>query len=254
MSLFQRLAPLCLAFCGSVYAATISTVDFTPISGSWTDFVNTGTPIQINLGSGYGTATVSYKLGGQDPLVNYGGVINHSPGYSYNLANGDTLFYNHELVIGFGQSPAGNTTDATMSITIRLDDPNAVLPLGTYFVAYSLDRLNESVRNGFVPGAQLGNPDPVNTYTDGNPLNALIWDGTAYVAQQNGISVGHPFPLLAPSNSLTFGLIGNIRQQGIGFALAVPDNPVPEPGTVGLVLCGAAVLFWRQKRTKNAQI
>lgn len=95
----------------------------------------------------------------------------------------------------------------------------------------------------------------MNTYTDGNPLNALIWDGTAYVAQQSGISVGHPFPLLTPANSLTFGLVGNIRQQGIGFALALPDeNQVPEPGSVGLVLVGAVALFWRQKRTKNAQM
>ncbi|HEU0119121.1 MAG TPA: hypothetical protein VFQ91_01265 [Bryobacteraceae bacterium] len=151
MSLFQRLAPLCLAFCGSVYAATISTVDFTPISGNWSDFVNSGAPIQINLGGSYGTATVFYTLGGQDPLVDYGGVINHTPGYSYSLANGDRLFYNHELVIGFSQSPAGGTADATMNITLRMDDPNIALPLGTYLVAYSLDRLNETVHNWALP-------------------------------------------------------------------------------------------------------
>ena len=57
-----------------------------------------------------------------------------------------------------------------------------------------------------------------------------------------------------------YSLFGNPEEANAGFeewAVLLPEgsedpNPVPEPGTVALVACGAAFALWRRRKSRNA--
>ena len=93
---------------------------------------------------------------------------------------------------------------------------------------------------------------------DGNIFSVGI-DGSNYDDLYNfsGGTTDGSVPLgdLTPSGGTLFGMTSNggAHSDGIIFALSVPGL-VPEPGTLALVGCGAAVLLsyrWRRMRRRK---